>query len=260
MKYIYPLFLLPIFTSCSNGSYLKFGIVGVVGLFAAMFILFALMFYLIAKRKKKGEKSLAKFNNDIHIALNKLDTPQQKINMLNNLIERINNDEKYAKDTEWRDKVLLKTYMHLATVYFHAGEELETLRACSKIIELDPNDGMSYYNRGSIYSNRGMSEKALHDLDKAIELMPDYASAYNNRGLVHEKLRHYNEALIDFAKAIELEGSPIAYYNRGNTYYEQEDYNNALNDYDSALERSGDDTNLKNEITASIEAVKESKK
>ncbi|WP_236263991.1 tetratricopeptide repeat protein [Dysgonomonas sp. Marseille-P4677] len=238
---------------------MKIGITGVIVLFAFMFILFAIMFYMIAKRKKQGEKSLVKFNNDVYIALNKLSTPQQKINMLNTLIERINNDEKYKKDTEWRDKVLVKTYMHLSIIYYQTGDEMQTLNTCSKIIELDPKDGMAYYNRGSIYSNMGLYDKALTDLNQTIELLPDYASAYNNRGLVHEKMEHYDKALADFGEAIKLEGSPIAYYNRGNTYYEIINYQEALNDYQTALEilDTNNDSDLKKELEISIKATKE---
>lgn len=194
----------------------------------------------------------------MYIALNKLETPQQKVNMLNNLIERINNDEKYKKDTEWRDKVLVKVYMQLATVYYQMGDEMQTLNVCNNIVDLDPKDGMAYYNRGSIYSNMGMYEKALQDLDKTVELLPEYASAYNNRGLVHEKMEHYDEALADFNEAIRIENSPIAYYNRANTYFEQGEYDNALEDYHTVLELIADsDAELRNEAEISIKATQE---
>jgi len=217
------------------------------------------MFFLIARRKKQGEKSLVKFNNDVYIALNKLNTPQQKVDMLNALIDRINDDEKYKKDTEWRDKVLVKTYMHLAIAYYQMGDEMQTLNVCSEIITLDPKDYMSYYNRGSIYSNMGLYDKALQDLDKTIELQSDYASAYNNRGLVHEKMEHYEKALADYNEAIRLEDSPIAYYNRGNTYYELQEYDNALIDYQTVIGKLGDNdqTDLRKEVEASIKIVKE---
>lgn len=257
MKYISLLFLALLFTSCTS-SVVNIGIIGIIAIFGLMLLLFALMFFLIARRKKQGEKSLVKFNNDVYLSLKKLNTPQQKVDMLNALIERINNDEKYKKDTEWRDKVLVKTYMHLAVVYYQMGDEMQTMNICTKIIELDPNDSMPYYNRGSIYSNMGLYEKALQDLNKTIELAPDYASAYNNRGLVHEKMEHYQEALADFDQAIELEGSPIAYYNRGNTYYELGKYVEALGDYNTVLAKLDDNgqTDLKKEVEASIEIVK----
>lgn len=256
MRFVYILLLSLFFTSC-NTSFVNIGIVGIIAMFGLMLLLFALMFYLIARRKKLGEKSLVKFNNDIYIALRKLDTPQKKIDMLNALVERIDNDEKYKKDTEWRDKVLVKTYMHLAIVYYQMGDEMQTLNICSKIIELDPDDAMPYYNRGSIYSNMGLYDKALHDLNRTIELQPDYASAYNNRGLVHEKMEHYNEALTDYNKAIQLEDSPIAYYNRGNTHYEMEQYDDALKDYKSVIEKldENDQPDLRTEAEASIKIV-----
>lgn len=259
MKYI-PVAVIPFLaTSCKTESILGIGIVRIIGLFALMLILFAVMFFMIAKRKKQGEKSLVKFNNDIYIALNKLETPQQKINMLNTLIDRINSDEKYKKDTEWRDKVLLKAYMHLSIVYFQKGDEMQTLNTCSKILELDPKDGMAYYNRGSIYSNMGLYDKALQDLNQTIALLPDYASAYNNRGLVHEKMEHYTEALQDFDESIRIEDSPIAIYNRGNTYYELGNYSKALTDYQAALEKLDlkTDSALKTDLEISIKTTKE---
>jgi tetratricopeptide (TPR) repeat protein len=260
MKYSVALFLSLLFISCNSASVVNIGIIGIIALFGLMLLLFALMFFLIARRKKQGEKSLVKFNNDVYLALNRLRTPQEKVNMLNTLIERINNDEKYRKDTEWRDKVLVKTYMHLATAYYHMGDEMQTLNTCSKVIELDTSDGMVYYNRGSIYSNMGLYEKALQDLSKTIELMPDYASAYNNRGLVRKKMEHYKEALEDFNLAIELESSPIAYYNRGNTYYELKEYDKALGDYNYILQSMEDgQPDLKNEVEQSIKIVEDRK-
>lgn len=254
MKYFLILSLFFLFTSCTSVA--NVGIVSIIVIFGLMLLLFAVMFFLIAKRKKQGEKSLVKFNNDVYQALNKLNTPLQKVNMLKSLVNRINEDEKYKKDTEWRDKVLVKTYMHMATVYYQMGDEMETLNACSQIIELDANDGMTYYNRGSIYSNMGLYEKALLDLDKTIELLPDYASAYNNRGLVHEKMEHYIEALADFDRATQLEDSAIVYYNRGNTYYELEEYPKALADYQTSLEML--DSNTQSELKAEIEVAIES--
>lgn len=258
MRYFYIALFPLIFSSCTS-RIMEVGFAGIIGLFALMFVLFALMFFLIARRKKKGEKSLVKFNNDIAIALSHLETPEQKINMLNMLIVRIENDEKYKKDTDWKNKVLAKAYMHMATIHYRSGDEIQTLNACTKVIELDDSDGMTFYNRGSIYSNRGMYEKALQDLNKTIELIPDFASAYNNRGLVHEKLEHYEEAITDFDKAIELEDSPIAYFNRGNTFYEMEHYQDALDSYHRSFELVNDtnQTDLKTELEVSIKAATE---
>ncbi|MDR1884592.1 MAG: tetratricopeptide repeat protein [Prevotella sp.] len=246
-------------TSCNAGSSTTgFGIASIVAMFVLMFILFAVMFFLIAKRKKQGEKSLARFNSDVCTALNKLSSPQQKINMLNKLIERINNEEKYKKDTDWRNKVLVKTYIHLAIIHYRTGNEMETLNICTKITELDPEDGIAYYNRGSIYSSMGLYEKALQDFNRTIELKPDHAGAYNNRGLTHEKMEHYDEALADFGEAIKLEGSPIARYNRGNTHYELGNYQAALDDYQAALDNPGTDSDpvMKNDVETSIRVTK----
>ncbi len=259
MKYISIFLSTLLFTSCTS-NIASIGIIGIIAIFAIMLILFVIMFYLIAKRKKQGEKSLVKFNNDIHNILKKVDSPEGKVEVLNTLIERINNDEKYKKDTDWRNKVLAKTYMHLATAYYQMGNEMQTLTTCSKIIELDSEDGMAYYNRGSIYSNMGMYDKALQDLNRTVELLPDYASAYNNRGLVHQKMEHYQEALSDFDHAVRLENSPIAYYNRGNTHFETDNFQEALDNYEialSALDNSTQQKDLKSEIETNLKLAKE---
>lgn len=240
MKRIYILLFTPLLlTSCNIAD--NIGLWGIVILFALMFILFGTMLFFIMKKKRQADKSLAKFSANIQQMLNKFDSTQEKIDTLKILIERINNDEQYKKDTTWRDQVLAKAYLFLATQYHNIGDEVQTLHTCTKIIELDPKDWMTYYNRGSLYSNMGMYEKALQDLNETIDLMPRYANAYNNRGLVYDKLGHHESAIEDYTQAIELEPTPIAYYNRANTYAEMNEYENALIDYRTFIDFDEDD-------------------
>ncbi|MBW5398273.1 tetratricopeptide repeat protein, partial [Brachyspira pilosicoli] len=48
-------------------------------------------------------------------------------------------------------------------------------------------------------------EEAIKDYDKAIELNPNNGAFYNNRGVSKENLEEYNEALKDYKKALELD-------------------------------------------------------
>lgn len=59
----------------------------------------------------------------------------------------------------------------------------ETLEACDKAIELDPQCAEAYYNKGYTLGNFGRYEEALEAYDKAIELKPDYVGAYHQRSL-----------------------------------------------------------------------------
>lgn len=256
MKYIPVSILSFLFSSCSFAE--NWGIVSVIALFSLMIILFILTFILIFRKKRQADKSLAKYNNDLYKALAKFDTPEQKIEMLKILIERIENDEKYQKDADWKNKVLVNTYIPLAAQYYKIGDEASTLGICSDIIDIDPDHAMSYYNRGSIFNNMGLYEKALADLTKTIELTPEYASAYNNRGLVYYKLDEYDKAIADYDQAIELEDSAVSYFNRANAYYALGDKENALIDFNQFLKlNKSEDAEFRADIEAIIKKLEE---
>lgn len=252
--FFFPLF----FSSCSIAE--DWSITAIIGLFIIMLVSFGIMSFIIFKKRRQADKSLVKYTNELYGRIAKLDSPEKRIEALKILIQRINEDEKYQSDINWKNKVLVKTLIPLAAAYYKLGNESETLKICSEIIELDAEHGMSYYNRGSIYSHMGMYEKAIPDYNKAIELMPDYASTYNNRGLAHDKLEHYSEAIEDYSKAIGMEDSAIAYFNRANTYVILEQYDNAINDYEQCLILDPDDRNgLKKETEQILEKLHNNK-
>ena len=255
LQYIPILLLSVLLSSCSSISQ-NIGWTGLIVLFAVLMGLFIFMFYLIQKRKKQGNKSLGQFSASISAMLEKYEHPQNKIETLNILISRINEDEKYKKDTIWRNQVLAKTYLHLATQYNALGDIKKTLETCSKILELTPDDAMTLYNRGSIYSNMGNEEKALQDLNKSIELVDNYASSYNNRGMILTKLKRYEDAALDFNRALELEKSAAIYYNRANMLKEQNKVSEALSDLQKGLELCSEgDEELTEEITNAIKIL-----
>ena len=49
-----------------------------------------------------------------------------------------------------------------------------------KAIELDPDNGILYYNLGVIYAEQGEFELAKEKYSQAIEFIPDYVDAYLN--------------------------------------------------------------------------------
>lgn len=255
LQYTSILLLASVFSSCTNIAE-NMGWTGLIVLFAILMGLFIFMFYLIQKRKRQGNKSLAVFSASVSAMLEKYEHPENKIETLNILIDRINADEKYKKDTTWRDQVLAKTYLHLATQYHALGDTQKTLATCSKILELTPDDAMTLYNRGSIYSNMGKDEEALADLNKSIELEADYASSYNNRGMILTKLKRYDEAIADYDRALELEESAIIYYNRARTLQAQNNFQDAYTDLQKGLDLcSAGDGELKEEIASAIKAI-----
>lgn len=106
----------------------------------------------------------------------------------------------------------------------------------SRAIALDPEEAMTYYNRGVVQHKRQNYRQAIADYDKAIELDPGLAMAYSNRGVAHYNLRDYQQAIADYDKAIALDPNlALAYSNRGAVHDDLGDSRKAIADYDKAI-------------------------
>lgn len=72
---------------------------------------------------------------------------------------------------------------------------------------------------------------------KCIELLPDNGSSYFNRGIWLAEAKEYDAAILDYSKAIELDFEVLdSLYNRSVAYRDKEDYNSALADLKRYLE------------------------
>ena len=101
-----------------------------------------------------------------------------------------------------RENYLL--WMLLAEVYCHTGEFDLSVDAYSHAIEIRPNSGYAYNNRGWANYQHGDMYAAMFDLNHAIELDSEMAYAFNNRGLVWQTLGERENARADFEQAIAL--------------------------------------------------------
>lgn len=168
-----------------------------------------------------------------------------------------------------KNEELAQTYNSRARLYFDGSNNPDTIRLAiadyTKAIELKPNDGEFYTNRGASYARIGQIDQALADITKGIEVKPDHAVAYLNRSLMYnmkqrpdlaladlEKyltLKPYNAdiwyekgrlqqqgnaldlAISSFDRAIELNaGKAIYYYGRSQAFYAKRNINAAIND------------------------------
>ena len=73
-----------------------------------------------------------------------------------------------------------------------------------KAISLDPKDPLAYSNRSSLFMLQTETEKALSDIDEAIRLSPDHSYGYFHRACIWAMRKEYQKALDDFDKAIGL--------------------------------------------------------
>ncbi len=94
------------------------------------------------------------------------------------------------------------------------------LRYCDEALRHEDltrrNEAATLSNRGIILSNTGKLNAALEDHNRAIELMPQLGQAYVNRGNTHYHMRDFEAAIADFERAIELGATPIQlpHYNK----------------------------------------------
>ena len=112
----------------------------------------------------------------------------------------------------------------------------KSIEVYSHAIELCPNYGEFYNNRGVAYDIKGNFDRAIKDYTKAIELKPDDASAYNNRGIACGGKGDYDRAIEEYDKAIELKPDfAEAHYNRGIDYQNKGDFDRAIEDFNKAI-------------------------
>jgi len=120
------------------------------------------------------------------------------------------------------------------------------LAACTRVIEhkqLKPADlARAYYHRGTKLLKLGGEnlDLAVADFTEAIQLRPDYGAAYFNRGTAYLSREDYDRAIADIDKAIEIEPPDnFSYYqNQGLAYSRKGDYDRAIADYNKAIEAS----------------------
>jgi len=98
----------------------------------------------------------------------------------------------------------------------------------------------AYLSRADLYLNTKKYLLAIKDYDKAIELDPDYGGAYHDRGLAHSNIGDYQSAIDDFTHAInapkKINSIYYAYWNRAKAYASNNRFDKAIIDYTKAIE------------------------
>jgi serine/threonine protein kinase/tetratricopeptide (TPR) repeat protein len=113
----------------------------------------------------------------------------------------------------------------------------------SEAIELAPDKGEYYANRGRRYILRGQEnsdkedfDRAIKDFTEAIRLTPKMADYWNQRGWAYLNKEDWRKALADIEEAIHLSPSAECYSNRAWAYKLKGDYTAALLDLNKAIQ------------------------
>jgi tetratricopeptide (TPR) repeat protein len=104
----------------------------------------------------------------------------------------------------------------------------------SKALEIDPDQDLSYVNRGLIYLEMGIKDSAKLDFQRALKINPDNSLASYNLSIMDSRddpisLERINQLISKNPKL------PFAFANRAYYHYHQGNYPLAISDYDSAI-------------------------
>jgi len=134
-----------------------------------------------------------------------------------------------------------------AEVEYQAGMKLmgpgtyaKAIASFTRAIEIWPQLGEAYLERGVAHRYLNETEQAMADFDKAIDVNPNLARAYSARGRVYRERGDIKRALEDFTKSISLDSNVDAHYERGQTYETLGQHQKAIDDYDQAIARLPD--------------------
>lgn len=125
------------------------------------------------------------------------------------------------------------------------GDNQNALRLFNESIELDPDNALSYCNRGEVFIILDEPEKAVEDCDKAIAMAPQLNRSYRIRARAYVMSKLYDPRPMDMSDAINDINKYLssgyddlnleqAYMIRATAYYLQNQLDLALDDYKRA--------------------------
>ncbi|MBP6623626.1 MAG: tetratricopeptide repeat protein [Chitinophagaceae bacterium] len=89
-----------------------------------------------------------------------------------------------------------------AMYWQNQGKFEEAKKIFTRMIVLDRNYPVSFYNMGWMLLQQDSIDKAIRQFNIAIEVNPDYTEAYHNRGLCYEIQHNKNAAIADYNQAL----------------------------------------------------------
>ena len=107
-----------------------------------------------------------------------------------------------------------------------------------KAIALNPEDGITYFNRGTLLYKLKNYQRALKDFKASLPLLDTsyHFRIWNEIGLCQFALEKYSEAENSYSQSVALRANfPDAYNNRGVVYAVQARWDEAINDFTAAL-------------------------
>jgi len=128
------------------------------------------------------------------------------------------------------------TYFNRGNVYSDLNDFPHALADYNEAVKLNPLDADALVNRGQVYGQLHQDEAALKDFTQALKLNSRHETARINRADLLLDLKRYPEAIADYTEALKLNPrNPETLANRADAYYQQGDYPPAIADLTAAI-------------------------
>jgi tetratricopeptide (TPR) repeat protein len=106
--------------------------------------------------------------------------------------------------TRRRLRATVPKHLKEAVRLTYQGDLDAALAACERAVELGPERGDVYCQRGRVYELKGEVDRALADFDRAARLDPQLAVAFLHRGRLLAARNEVDAALEDFGRVLKI--------------------------------------------------------
>ncbi len=138
----------------------------------------------------------------------------------------------------WREQPRIHAYAEASQGYVKQsqGEYKAAIKHYTAALQLNPDLGEIYHNRGTLKNTLGHHKAAIADWDAALRCNPALAEAYFNRGGAKYALGDSEGCIADCSTALDLNPDAMpAYYNRAQAEMALNRYAAGIQDYDKVF-------------------------
>ena len=136
------------------------------------------------------------------------------------------------------NKDFYQAYLGRAAYYGMKGRYAKAIMNCNEAIKLQPNSVRAYLYRGSLKFHIKAFKFAVNDLTKVISIENNCLLGYFNRAVCYHEMGHYFKAIKDYSVVMLGSSQALstkALLNRGLLYFEIGNVHNALYDFLQAV-------------------------
>ncbi|MGF1579603.1 MAG: tetratricopeptide repeat protein [Gemmataceae bacterium] len=117
------------------------------------------------------------------------------------------------------------------------GRVSEALICYLRAVELEPSNGLAFYNLGWTYYTLNQRDAAQRAYEQATELAPTNPKIWNNLGNVYRDAQDFVRAHRCYDQALKVNPKyATAYLNKGTAYYKSGDFDSAQTFFDRAIQ------------------------